>query len=212
MACVLRSNSMINPAMQDAFDVQACIQQVRAGDAAAAGLLIEYLHPQVRRWVRNHLPRRESEEDLMQEVFIKLFQRLDSYRERSGVPFEHWVSRLTVRTCLDALRAERARPEWRMADLNAGETEWLGYLLERHSEPPPEHAFDAKLVLTQLMAWLSPSDRLVLTLLDLEQWSTHEISEQTGWTRPMVKMRAMRARLKLRQIARELMKNEFNTP
>ncbi len=203
---------MINPAMQDAFDVQACIQQVRAGDAAAAGLLIEYLHPQVRRWVRNHLPRRESEEDLMQEVFIKLFQRLDSYRERSGVPFEHWVSRLTVRTCLDALRAERARPEWRMADLNAGETEWLGYLLERHSEPPPEHAFDAKLVLTQLMAWLSPSDRLVLTLLDLEQWSTHEISEQTGWTRPMVKMRAMRARLKLRQIARELMKNEFNTP
>lgn len=198
--------------MQDAFDVQACIQQVRAGDAAAAGLLIEYLHPQVRRWVRNHLPRRESEEDLMQEVFIKLFQRLDSYRERSGVPFEHWVSRLTVRTCLDALRAERARPEWRMADLNAGETEWLGYLLERHSEPPPEHAFDAKLVLTQLMAWLSPSDRLVLTLLDLEQWSTHEISEQTGWTRPMVKMRAMRARLKLRQIARELMKNEFNTP
>lgn len=203
---------MINPAMQDAFDVQACIQQVRAGDAAAAGLLIEYLHPQVRRWVRNHLPRRESEEDLMQEVFIKLFQRLDSYRERSGVPFEHWVSRLTVRTCLDALRAERARPEWRMADLNAGETEWLGYLLERHSEPPAEHAFDAKLVLTQLMAWLSPSDRLVLTLLDLEQWSTHEISEQTGWTRPMVKMRAMRARLKLRQIARELMKNEFNTP
>jgi RNA polymerase sigma-70 factor, ECF subfamily len=163
----------------------------------------------VRRLVRNHLPRRESEEDLMQEVFIKLFQRLDTYQERSGVPFEHWVSRLTVRTCLDALRAERSRPEWRMADLNGGETEWLEFLLERQSEPPPDHAFDAKTIITRLLAQLSPPDRLVLTLLDLEQRSTLEISQLTGWTRPMVKMRAMRARLKLKLIARELLKTEF---
>lgn len=193
--------------MPEAFDVQDCIQRVRAGDNAAANALILHLHPLVRRLVRNHLPRRESEEDLAQEVFLKLLQRLDSYHPREGVPFEHWVSRLTVRTCLDALRAEKARPEWRQADL--GENGWLDYLLNQQAEPPAAHASDARAVVTRLLAQLSPPDRLVLTLLDLEERSTLEISQMTGWTRPMVKMRAMRARHKLRQIAKELMKSEF---
>jgi len=148
----------------------------------------------------------------MQDVFIKIFQRLETYEQRAGVPFEHWVSRLTVRTCLDALRAERSRPEWRMADLSEGETEWMDFLMSRQAEAPSEHTADAKTIVTRLLAQLSPPDRLVLTLLDLEQRSTLEISQITGWTRAMVKMRAMRARLKLRQIARQQMKSEFSKP
>ena len=195
--------------MPDAFDVQDCLQRVRDGDAAAAHALIMHLHPLVRRLVRNHLPRRESEEDLMQEVFVKLFQKLDSYQERSGIPFEHWLSRLTVRTCLDALRAEKARPEWRFADFSEGETEWLDYLLNRQAEVPAQPASDAHALITRLLALLSPPDRLVLTLLDLEERSTQEISQLTGWTRPMVKMRAMRARHKLRTLARQTLKSEY---
>lgn len=145
----------------------------------------------------------------MQDVFLKLLQKLDSYEERQGIPFEHWVSRLTVRTCLDALRAEKARPEWRMADLSDGETEWLDYLLNRQANAPSDHAADAGAVVTRLLALLSPPDRLVLTLLDLEERSTQEIAQMTGWTRPMVKMRAMRARHKLRLIARELNMTDF---
>lgn len=185
------------------FDVQECVRRTVAGDPAAARRLIEHLYPQVRRWVRNHLPRRESEDDLAQEVFLKLLQKLDSYQPRAGIPFEHWVSRLTVRTCLDALRAERSRPEWRMADLSVGETDWLDFLFNQHHDATaPDHsALDARAVVQRLLAKLSPADRLVLTLLDLEQKSTREIAEQTGWTRAMVKMRAMRARHKLKVIA-----------
>ncbi len=193
----------------ESFDVRDCLQRVRAGDMASAHALIGHLHPLVRRMVRNHLPRRGSEEDLMQDVFLKLLQKLDSYEEREGIPFEHWVSRLTVRTCLDALRAEKARPEWRMADLSDGETEWLDYLLNRQANAPSDHAADAGAVVTRLLALLSPPDRLVLTLLDLEERSTQEIAQMTGWTRPMVKMRAMRARHKLRLIARELNMTDF---
>lgn len=197
----------------DAFDVQACILRVRAGDQAAAAALIEHLQPLVQRRVRNHLPRRECEADLIQEVFIKLFQKLDSYTAREGTPFEHWVSRLTVRTCLDALRAERSRPEWRMADLNAVELEWMEFLLHRQAEAPPvQSTSDAQAIVARLLSLLSVSDRLVLTLLDLEQRSTLEISEVTGWTRAMVKMRAMRARMKLRQVARRVMKEAFIEP
>lgn len=191
------------------FDLQECLRRVRLGDTAAGGALIEHLHPLVRRLVRRHLPRRELEEDLEQEVFIKLLRRLDAYVEREGVPFEHWVARLTVRTCLDALRAEKARPEWRVADLGDGAAEWVDFLLERQAAPLEERSVDAAQVLERLLRQLSPPDRLVLTLLDLEERSTAEISQMTGWTRPMVKMRAMRARRKLRGIAQELMKEEF---
>jgi len=195
--------------MTETFAVQDCLSRVRSGDLAAANSLILHLAPLVQRLVRNHLPRRESEEDLMQDVFLKLLQKLDSYQERAGIPFEHWVSRLTVRTCLDALRAEKARPEWRFTDLNAGEAEWLDFLMKGQSTAPTSPSMDAKAVVMRLLAQLSPPDRLVLTLLDLEERSTQEIAQITGWTRPMVKMRAMRARHKLRQIARERMKEDF---
>lgn len=189
------------------FDVQECVRRVSGGDLVAAGELVVYLGPLVRRWVRNHLPRRESEEDLMQEVFLKLLQKVGSYQERAGVPFEHWVSRLAVRTCLDALRAERSRPEWRMADLGEGEQEWLDYLMQRQEGVPEQRDFEAKAIVTRLLAQLSPPDRLVLTLLDLEGRSTLEIAQVTGWSRPMVKMRAMRARRKLREVADQLKLN-----
>jgi RNA polymerase sigma factor (sigma-70 family) len=195
--------------MTEIFAVQDCLSRVRRGDLAAANSLILHLAPLVQRLVRNHLPRRESEEDLMQDVFLKLLQKLDSYQERTGIPFEHWVSRLTVRTCLDALRAEKARPEWRFTDLNAGEAEWLDFLMKGQSTAPTSHSMDVKAVVMRLLAQLSPPDRLVLTLLDLEERSTQEIAQITGWTRPMVKMRAMRARHKLRQIARKLMKEDL---
>ena len=189
------------------FDVQECVRRVSGGDMVAAGELVEHLHPLVRRWVRNHLPRRESEEDLVQEVFLKLLQKVGSYQERAGVPFEHWVSRLAVRTCLDALRAERSRPEWRMADLGDGEREWLDYLMHRQMGEPEARDVEAKAIVTRLMEMLSPPDRLVLTLLDLEERSTQEIAQMTGWSRPMVKMRAMRARRKVRVVAEQLKLN-----
>ncbi len=195
--------------MSEQLDVPDCVRRACVGDLSAAQALVEHLHPLVRRWVRNHLPRRDSEEDLMQEVFLKLLQKLGSYREHPGVPFEHWVSRLTVRTCLDALRAERARPEWRMADLAEGEREWLDYLTTPQDCAAPGAAEEAKQIVTRLLAHLTPPDRLVLTLLDLEQRSTLEIAQLTGWTRPLIKMRAMRARRKLRKIAHQLKLNPF---
>jgi RNA polymerase sigma-70 factor (ECF subfamily) len=52
-----------------------------------------------------------------------------------------------------------------------------------------------------LLAQLSPDDRWVIRLLDLEQKSVAEISQLTGWSRPAVKVRAFRARHRLRKVA-----------
>src|SRR5215471_17652651 len=101
------------------FDLEQCLRQARLQEHEAARQLVEHLYPLVIRIVRSHLPRRMAEEDLAQEIFVKIFCRLDQYVARQGVPFEHWVSRLAVRTCLDALRFERRRPELRWSDLSA---------------------------------------------------------------------------------------------
>lgn len=186
------------------FDLSACLEAVRRHDQEASRLLIEQLYPQVIRIVRSHLPRRVAEEDLAQEIFVKLFDRLPQYAPRPGVPFEHWLSRLAVRTCLDALRAERRRPEWRHADLSEDELAWFEHLVADNAAPPDASATGAREVVQKLLAQLSPADRLVITQLDLEQKSVKEISVLTGWSVTRVKVRAFRARRKLRRLAMAL--------
>ncbi len=182
---------------------------MREGDSDAAKALIEALYPLVIRIVRNHLPHRMSEEDLAQEIFVKALSKLDQYQERRGIPLEHWISRLAVRTCLDALRAERRRPEVRMADLSEGEAAWLEFVVRDESVPPHSPAESARELLERLLAQLAPEDRLVIMMLDLEERPVKEIAALTGWNVSLVKVRAFRARQKLRKLAGAINRSEF---
>jgi len=185
----------------DDLDVAQCLQRVREQDPEAARVLVERLYPQIIRIVRSHLPVRAAEEDLAQEVFAKLFARLHQYEERRGVPFAHWVSRLAVRTCLDALRAERRRPEVRWADLPDEQAEWLQFMLADETAPPDASPASALELLEKLLAQLPPADRFLLHALDLEEKPVKEIAALTGWSMTLVKVRAFRARRKLRKLA-----------
>ena len=190
----------------DVLDVPACLARVRQQDAAAARALVEHLYPLVIKIVRAHRARRLAEEDLAQDIFLKMFTRLDQYQGRDGVPFEHWLSRLAVTTCLDALRAEKRRPEWRWADLGDSEREWLDFFTGETAAPTPSDALGAREMVEKLIALLSPDDRLVITLLDLQERSIAEISALTGWSISLVKVRAFRARRKMRDHALKLQK------
>lgn len=185
--------------VRDAPASPADLDAIRRGDEDAARRLVEELYPLVLRIVRRHLPRRLDEEDLAQMVFLKIFAGLPTYTQRPGVPFEHWVSRLAVRTCLDALRSERRRPELRWSDLTEEQAAGLEYLSGQSTDPPAEPEGCLRDLVHQLLAQLSPPDRLVLHLLDLEAKSVAEVSTLTGWTRAGVKVRAFRARRRLRK-------------
>jgi RNA polymerase sigma factor (sigma-70 family) len=180
------------------------LEAVRQGDQPAARVLVERLYPLVIRIVRGHLPEPSAEDDLAQEVFLKLFAKLNQYEVRAGVPFEHWVSRLAVRTCLDGLRAKRRRPEIPWGDLPEGQRAWLEFMLTDESAPPDASPASARELVEKLLSQLAPADRLVISLLDLEQRSVQEVSALTGWNRTLVKVRAFRARQKLKKLARAL--------
>ncbi len=188
----------------DALDVPACLERVRQQDAEAARALVEHLHPLVIKIVRTHRPRRTAEEDLAQDIFLKMFTRIHQYQGRDGVPFEHWIARLAVTTCLDALRAEKRRPEWRWADLGDAEREWLEFFTGETPAAAPGDGFAAREMVEKLISLLSSDDRLVITLLDLQEKTVAEISQLTGWSISLVKVRAFRARRKLRGHALKL--------
>ncbi len=190
----------------EAFDFAGCLERVRVRDQAAARQLVEQLYPQVIRIVRSHLPRRVAEEDLAQEIFLKMFTRLEQYQ--GSVPFPHWVSRIAVTTCIDQLRAQKRRPEYRWADLPEEQAEVLEHVMSDDREPVPGEALAARELVNRLLDQLKPDDQLVIRLLDLEQKSLAEISGLTGWNQTLIKVRAFRARRKLQKLFQELQKKE----
>ncbi|SDR68986.1 RNA polymerase sigma-70 factor, ECF subfamily [Opitutus sp. GAS368] len=203
MGCArLLHNSMAD----ESFDLVGCLERVRRRDQVAARQLVEHLYPLVSRIVRSHLPRRVAEEDLAQDIFLKMFTRLEQYQ--GHVPFPHWVSRIAVTTCIDQLRAQKRRPEFRWADLSENEAEVLDNVITDERDVLPGDALAARELVQKLLGQLKPDDRLVIQLLDLEQKTIAEISALTGWNQTLVKVRAFRARRKLQKLFQELQSKE----
>lgn len=189
---------------EPATDLSGLVARVVAGDEQAARELVERLWPLVIRIVRGHLPRRGGEEDLSQEVFMKVFARIDQWR--ADQPVEHWVSRVAVNTCLDALRWQKRRPEVRWADLSEKEAEVLDNVLHDESETASGDVVAARELAQKLLETLKPADRLVVTMMDMEGRSVADVQRHTGWSATLVKVRAFRARRKLRKAFEELEK------
>ncbi len=180
------------------------IARTRNSDEAAAKELVERLYPVVIRIVRNHLPRRESEEDLTQEIFLKLFAKLHQYR--ADMPFEHWVSRISVNTCIDHLRKQRNRPEYRWSDFSEDQQAILNNLKDNASQPPQQSPEESRELLNRLLLSLKPAERLIVQWLYLEEKSVSEICDLTGWKPSKIKVTAFRARQKLAATVKRLEK------
>jgi RNA polymerase sigma-70 factor, ECF subfamily len=185
--------------------VQACLDGVRRGESSAAEALVRRFEPQVRRLVRAHRPRAVLEDDLVQEVFLAVFTRLDRYQQREGLPFEHWLSRLTINLCRDALRSERRRRP--APSLSPEALQWIGSLVADPA-PPVDEVLAARAAVEALLSQLPPDDRLLLTLLSLEERSLEEVAALTGRNRTALKVRAFRARRRLQHAARRLLSLE----
>jgi RNA polymerase sigma-70 factor (ECF subfamily) len=188
--------------MEEPLDVDGCLRRWRDGDEAAAAQVIEHLYPVISKIVRTHLPRRDDEKDLVQEILMKTFAKLHQFK--GDAPLTHWVSRLALTTCLDRLRAQKIRPEVRRADLTVDESEALDAAWLTGSSPDASNAIAARDVVDKILAHLSPEDRSLILMVDLEGHSLQEIAESTGWTVSKIKMRLFRIRPQLRQMVERL--------
>lgn len=182
--------------MDDDEHARALVDRARGGDDNAARELIRQLYPLVAKIVRGYRPRRTAEEDLAQMIFVKVFQNLAQYSGK--VPISHWVSRIAVNTCRNQLMAEKARPELRHADLSEEQAAMLENLASDNALSP-DRKLAARDLVEKLLAMLKPVERLVIDMLYLQERSVAEVQKLTGWTAATIKVRAFRARQKLRK-------------
>jgi RNA polymerase sigma-70 factor (ECF subfamily) len=180
----------------DSTDVRVLVAAALHHDDDAARELVRRLYPVVAKMVRAHRPRRTSEEDLCQMIFIKIFQKLSQFS--GNVPLEHWVSRVAINTCLNQIAAEKARPELRHADLSEEEQAVVANLAASSDELAPDKQISARQLVEHLLDCLQSVERLVIDLLYLQERSVAEIQKITGWSAARVKVRAFRARQKMK--------------
>jgi len=176
------------------------------GDTASFEPLIQKYAPRVFATARRYARLEREIEDIVQEVWIKAFQKLSTYR--GDAPFEHWLMRMTVRTCYDHLRAHQRNRESAFSEITDAENDWL----ERFAAAPEsasEEASAAKQLVARILEQMSPAGRLIVTLLEIEDRSVKEISELTGWSVPLVKVRAFRARAEMRKILTRMTSEKY---
>ena len=182
------------------------ISAVLKGDSASFEPLVQKYSPRVFATARRYARRESEVEDIVQEVWLKAFQKLASFRGEA--PFEHWLMRMTVRTCYDFLRGHQRNRETTFSEITEAEGDWL----ERFAAAPesaPENADAARQLIERVLEQLSPPARLVITLLEIEDRSVKEISKLTGWSVPLVKVRAFRARAEMRKILAKIAKDKY---
>ena len=180
----------------DDSNASALVEAALQHDDEAARALVRQLYPLVAKVVRAHRPRRTAEEDLCQMIFIKVFQKLSQFSGK--VPLEHWVSRIAVNTCLNQIESEKIRPELRHADLSEEEQAVVENLASS-SELAPDQRFASRQLVEHLLDALKPVERLAIDLLYLQGCSVEEIRKITGWSASLIKVRAFRARQKMKE-------------
>jgi len=182
------------------------ISEARKGDPASFEPLVRKYQGRVFAAARRYARRESEVEDIVQEVFIKAFQKLDGFRGEA--PFEHWLMRLAVRTCYDFLRSHQRNRETAFTELTGPESDWL----DRFAAEPDkarEDAEAARTLVDKVLSRLSSPARLVITLLEIEEKSVKEIAAITGWSAPLVKVRAFRARAEMRKILTRMTRDKY---
>jgi RNA polymerase sigma-70 factor, ECF subfamily len=179
---------------------------VLEGDAASFEPLVQKYSPRVFATARRYARLESEVEDIVQEVWLKAFQRLGSFR--GDAPFEHWLMRLAVRTCYDFLRRHQRNREDAFSELTGPETDWLDRFVT-HPAAVDEQAAAARQLVERALEQLSPPARLVITLLEIEDRSVKEISKLTGWSVPLVKVRAFRARAEMRKVLARIPRDKY---
>ena len=140
---------------------------------------------------------------------MKAFTQLGSYEGRGSL--EGWLTRIATNTCLNMLRGAKRRPELTVSDLGDEEDAWIEQRLSNTAQGSLENELVAADLADRLLSVLSPEDQQALLMIDGEQASVKEVAEATGWSESKVKVRAFRARKKVREAMEKLLGQKLSS-
>jgi RNA polymerase sigma-70 factor (ECF subfamily) len=181
------------------------------GDETAFAEIVRRFSPRVFRFAARFFPRYSLVEEAAQEVFLKIFTQIASFDGRGSL--EGWITRITINTCINLLRSAKRQPEMTISDLTDDETNWLENKIYSASATK-HHDAEQKLIaadlINRVMEFLPPEDKLVLMMIDGEGASIKEVAALTGWGESKVKVKAFRARRRMREAVQKLLKTKDN--
>ena len=178
----------------DLKDIQASLR----GDGQAYAWLVERYQNEIATQMWRFTRDRLTLEELVHDVFVEAYLSLRSFRGTS--PFLHWLRRIATRVGYRFWRNQKRRQAHQVVLQDWDE------VIGRQDRSSQEQ--EAAELLERLMSQLSPADRLVLTLLHLEELSVAQVAQQTGWSQVSVKVRAHRARKKLKALLQKRQRAE----
>ncbi|WP_303290364.1 RNA polymerase sigma factor [Marinobacter sp. SS5-14b] len=151
----------------------------------------------------------QDAEDLVQDVVVKLYPKLDELE--SVEQLRPWLNRVLYRQFIDSVRKKNRQADRPVSDLMAADSqsEWLD-TLESDSQSPELELNQTRLgpMLDKALAQLSPDQRTLLLLHDVDGWRQEDVAEVLGVPVGTVKSRLHRCRANLRNFLQECMEPE----
>jgi RNA polymerase sigma-70 factor (ECF subfamily) len=177
------------------------VRLAQSGEEAAFEELIRRHQQRVFGLVSGILRRREDVEDVVQQVFLKVFVSLKRFDQRAA--FSTWLYKISVNECWDYLRKKKVRPLVYEADLSEEQVSRLDGVVS--ADQPPASSSDraeARDLLERMMEKLPEQDRELLVLKEVEGFSVQELAEILDLNVNTVKVRLFRARARLMDVYR----------
>lgn len=188
-------------------DEQTLIKQCRAGDQSAFEELVKRHSSRVFRIIHRFFREQTTVEDLAQDVFLKAFRSLNTYRGKS--PFAGWLTAIAINTCyrqlderrrMEKVLAAEPGPEERMA------LETFCLKPEQGNAGDPEKRAVLRDLVGKILTQLTLKEQMVLILMEVEGMSVEEIARLWSVPAITVRVRAFRARKHALRIFRSLTK------
>lgn len=175
------------------------IQRAQSGDRTAFESLVRLYDREVLRLAARMTGSPEEAADLYQEVFLKVYRSLSSFRFQST--FSTWLYRVVVNICLDHLRRKSRRMEHQAPPHEDGQEEFFQTVADERPGLDPEQSLRASEIGRRLgaaLGLLTPRERMVFELRHYEGLKLRAIGEMCGTTEETAKNCLFRATQKLR--------------
>jgi RNA polymerase sigma-70 factor (ECF subfamily) len=177
------------------------VARVRSGDEQAFEELFNRHRRRVSLIASRFFRQHEQIEEVVQESFTKAYFALGDFSNAQEASFAAWLARIAFNSCYDELRRQKRRPESSLSNISEEESAWIKDRLRAEGAGDDVLAAAiARDLAGKLLSRLSPEDRLVLVMLDVEGLSVSEIAKINHWSSSKVKVRAHRARVSLRRV------------
>ncbi len=187
------------------------VRLAQSGEEAAFEELIRRHQQRVFGLVNGILRRREDVEDVVQQVFLKVFVSLKRFDQRSA--FSTWLYKISVNECWDYLRKKKVRPLMYESDLSEDQVSRLDGVVsaDRPPESPSDRA-EARDLLERLLEKLPDDERQLLVLKEVEGFSVQELAEMLDLNVNTVKVRLFRSRARLMDVYKRRLDSNASQP